>query len=200
MIKLSAKLITILILLFLPGIANAEISISPKIGYIKYLETRDSEYPGNNVYDSELCYGGYIRYDLNNNLIRLDIDTNKTGDEFYNKFPKPYEGIHLKQTNYIFSIGRKFKLLYALIGCAYTQNEADILRFPPPEPEYEAKVKDSLSPAIILGLQQDITKNLYFYIETRYISSKMPVEVNNEKVFDENTSNASIWTGVAWKF
>jgi len=186
----------LLLVLFYSQICFAETSVAVKAGYVSYKESGDSEYEGNNMYDSEISYGAFISKRSNDWVTRIDIDYNKTGNTFQNHIPYPYEQINLEQTNVMLSSGRYFNNLYILLGTGYTFNSGTIEQYQANPFNYE--IKDNYFTAITGGLEIPMDK-WFMFIEGRYMWSEFVVEFDNSEI-TEDTDNLQGFVGIGRKF
>jgi len=146
-----------------------------------------------------MAYGGFLRYVNDGWIVRADVDVNKTGNTFKGKFPYPYEAIDLKQTRFVLSGGRYFfKIFYALLGIGLTHNDGFIEQYP--SNPYSYSFKDNILYSATLGVEKDITKDWFVFLEGCYIYQEMSVYVNGDNVLNEDTSNSNFFFGVGRGF
>ena len=197
--KDSYKMVfSILLILSFTTLTYAENFIGLKLGQTKYVSEKDSIYQGSHIYEGNEAFGVVLGHKNNNWIYRLDIEKFRTGVEFSNTFPTSYDGVRINQYPVILSLGRQFGIFYGLLGAGYIINDADIWNYP--ETPFEAKMNNSPCLALTLGLEADITKKLYGFIEGRYIYSKADVEVSGFDSFTEDLSNTTLWFGLGRKF
>lgn len=189
-------IIIICMLLFFPAISQAEIGVAVKLGHISYEKTKSSEYVGNTCYDSELSYGGFLRWVKDNWIARFDIDYNKTGNTFQRSIPYPYEQIELRQTNYSLTMGRYFSFLYLLGGVCFTNNDGEIEQYPSNLFSYE--FKDSFGTTAIAGIEKK-WKDWFIFLEGKYTWQDMEVSFKNSSI-EEDTNRFGIYIGTGFKF
>lgn len=168
-----------------------------KLGYTSYAENRPSEYVDNTCYDSEISYGGFLRFVKDNWIARLDIDYNETGNTFLNPIGIAYEQVNLRQRNFSLSFGSYFfKYLYALVGATYTQNEGNIEQYTAHPFDYE--FKNSLAPSATIGIEKSMGR-FFTFLEYRKIWSEMEVRIK-ENIITEDTGNSTVFFGIGVKW
>ena len=184
-------IICISILLLYPSLSWAEVGGAVKLGYVEYSEERPSEYTGNNCYDSEMAYGGFVRWVKDKWIVRADVDYNKTGNTFQNSIPYPYEQIELRQTNYSLTMGKYFSYLYLLGGVCYTNNYGEIEQYPANPFDYE--FKDSWGKVLIVGIEKG--EKVFLFLEGKY--TWQDLEVLN---ITEDVDRLGVYAGIGVNF
>ena len=187
-----------LCVLFIAQAVNAENFISVKFGQAQYKEEKDSQWEGSHIYEGNEVYGLVIGYKKDNWIYRLDIEKFRTGTELSNTFPIAYDGVRINQYPIILSIGRSLGMFYGLIGAGYIINDAEFWQYAPYP--FDAKMNNSPCLALTLGIEKNITKNLYGFLEGQYIYSKATVKIQEYSSFKEDISNLITWLGLGWKF
>ena len=149
--------------------------------------------------DNELTKGGaYVRY-VDEWIYRSDIERLETGNTFSQEIGIAYEKVDFTITPITFQMGKFiWKKLYLLGGVAYLINEIVVEKYPPYP--FNEDIDNSWGLVGTLGYDFMITKQLYLFLETRYLYSKANIYVNNNKVYRENLSNLEGSIGVGFKF
>ena len=188
----------VLLLVFMIQLCYAENFIGMKMGKTQYTEEKDSVYPGSHVYEGNETYGVILGYKKNSWITRLDIEKFRTGSEFSHDFPIAYDGVKINQYLIILSFGRQIDMFYGLLGAGYIVNDAEFWEYT--STPFDAKMNNSPCLALTLGIEKNVAKDIYVFVEGQYTYSKTKVETQGYNSFTEDVSNVTGWTGLGWRF
>ena len=187
-----------LCIVFIAQVVQAENFIGVKFGKAQYIKEKDSIWEGSHIYEGNETYGVVLGNKKDGWITRLDIERFRTGVELTHAMPLAYDGVKIYQYPIIISLGRQVGWFYWLVGGGFIVNKAEFWKYDPYP--FDAKMQNSPCAALTLGLQKDITKNTYGFIEGQYIYSKARVDVKGYNSFTEDVSSITAWAGLGYKF
>ena len=187
----------LILILLLPLSSYAETSIALKGGYTWWNESKDSPYAGNTIMDNEKSCGAYLRYE-NDWIYRLDIERLETGNTFSQSIGIAYEKVDFTITPITFQMGKRWNRFYLLGGVAYLINDIEVEKYTPYP--FNESIDNSWGFVATLGYDFMITKNLYLFLEGRYLHSKASVYVDSVEQYKENLSNLGGSVGIGWRW